>query len=159
MTEANTRKFDQKKLIAHGVKGPLVKELEEKGTIVIEGKEITLDDVSWIREGDSVAVVIDTLPCRSAVEIARNANILLCESTYLDEEKELALLHNHMTAKQAARIAHEANVKQLILTHFSARYLSVKEFETEARMIFPNAYAADDLITFPFPKISIPPKE
>jgi ribonuclease Z len=158
ITESDTRKFDAQKLEAVGIRGPLVKELQEKGKITIKGQDITIDEVSWIRQGDSVAVVIDTLPCQNAIDIARNANILLCESTYLDEHKELAMMHNHMTSKQAAAIAKQANVKQLILTHFSARYQNLKEFENEARTIFPNTYVAEDLVTFPFPKINIKPE-
>ena len=57
-----------------------------------------------------------------------------------------------MTAKQAAEIAKKAHAKQLILTHFSARYQDLEPFETEARSIFPNTFAADDLKVFPFPR-------
>lgn len=155
ITEANTRKFDLDKLQQYGVKGPLVKELQEKGSLLIQGKEVTLDQVSWIRHGDSFAVVIDTLPCQNAIDIARGASLFLCESTYLEEHRQLAMLHNHLTAKQAAMIAKEAGVKQLILTHFSARYQNLKAFEHEARTVFPNTFAADDLVTFPFPKINV----
>lgn len=156
VTEADTRKFDLEKLQQHGVRGPLVTELQEKGSLIVQGKEVTLDQVSWIRHGDSFAAVIDTLPCQNAIEIAKGAALFLCESTYLEEHRQLALMHNHLTAKQAAIIAKEANVKQLILTHFSARYQNLKAFEHEARTIFPNTFAADDLITFPFPKINKP---
>lgn len=157
ITEADTRKFDEQTLRHYGVRGPLVKELLEKGFLIIGGQTITLDQVSWVRQGDSFAVVIDTLPCQNAVDIARGASLFLCESTYLDEHRELAMMHNHLTAKQAALIAKEAGVRELILTHFSARYQNVKAFEQEARTIFPNTHAADDLITFPFPKISVKP--
>lgn len=152
ITEASTRKFDEEKLAFYGVRGEKVKELQEKGSLIIDGKTVTLDQVSWIRLGDSFAVVIDTLPCKSAVDIARGASMLLCESTYLEEHRDLARMHHHMTAKQAAIIAKEAGVQELILTHFSARYQNVKAFEHEARTIFPNSYAADDLMVFPFPK-------
>ncbi|WP_068466862.1 ribonuclease Z [Candidatus Protochlamydia phocaeensis] len=157
VTEPDTRKFDIDKLNQHKVRGPLVKELQEKGRLIIDGKEVTLDEVSWIRKGDSFAIVIDTLPCQSAIDIAHGANILLCESTYLEEHKDLAMMHHHMTAKQAATIAKQAQAKQLILTHFSARYQNLKLFETEARSIFPNTFIADDLITFPFPKVNVKP--
>lgn len=152
ITEADSLKFDDAKLAYYGIKGPLVKEIQQQGQLTIDGKTVRLEQVSWIRPGDSFAIVIDTLPCQNAVDIARKASLLLCESTYLDEHKELARMHNHLTAKQAALIAKEADVKQLILTHFSARYQNVRLFEQEARTIFPNSYAADDLMTFPFPK-------
>jgi len=152
ITEPNTRKFDKEKLNLFGVKGPLVRDLQEKGSIVINEKEVHLDDVSWIRQGDSIAVVIDTRYCQNAIDIAQEAKILLCESTYLEEHKELARNHHHLTAKEAATIAKNAGAKRLILTHFSARYQDLSEFEKEARPIFPNTAAADDLKVFPFPK-------
>lgn len=152
ITEPNVRKFDDAKLAYFGVKGPLVRELQQKGTLIVNGEKVTLDDVSWIREGDSFAAVIDTLPCQSAIDIAHNASLLLCESTYLEEHKDLAMRHNHLTAKQAATIAKQAGAKELILTHFSARYINLKPFEEEARTIFPNTYVADDFVTFQFHK-------
>jgi ribonuclease Z len=152
ITEPDRRKFDAQKLKLAGVVGPMVRELEEKGQLILADKTIHLDDVSWIRHGDSVAVVSDTKPCLAAIEISRGAKILLCESTYLEEHRELAERHFHLTAKQAATIAKEAGVEKLILTHFSARYLSSREFETEARTIFPNTEAAEDLKVFPIPR-------
>lgn len=152
ITEANTRKFDNEKLRFYGIKGPLVKELQEKGSLLIGERTVTLDQVSWIRSGDCFAVVIDTLPCQNAIDLAREASLFLCESTYLEEHKELARLHHHLTAKQAATIAKQAEAKKLILTHFSARYQNLKLFEQEARTIFPNTFVADDFVFFPFPK-------
>ncbi len=152
VTEPDTRKFDKAKLLAHGIRGPLVKELEEKGELIVNGNRVKLEDVSHVRPGDSIAVVIDTRYCKNAVEIARDARILLCESTYQEEHKDLAHKHFHLTARQAAGIAKEANAEELILTHFSARYQFLNGFENEARSVFPNSHAADDLKVFPFPK-------
>ncbi len=154
VTEPDERKFDRQKLQAHGILGPNVRELQEKGKLSVEGEEVTLDDVSWIRHGDSLSVVIDTRLCPGAYAVAHNARILLCESTYLEEHADLAYLHYHLTAKQAAQLAKESNVQQLILTHFSARYQNLKSFETEAKAIFPNTCVAEDLKTIPFPKKS-----
>ncbi len=153
ITEANTRKFDANKLTDYGIKGLQVKELEKNGFIISpQGERIGLEDVSWIRQGDSFAVVIDTLPCQQAIDIARGATLFLCESTYLKEHQDLAFTHHHLTASQAAQIAKQAGVKQLILTHFSARYQNLHLFELEARAIFPSTYIADDLKVFPFTK-------
>lgn len=152
ITEKDQRKFDDKKLKSYGIKGPLVRKLIEDGFIESEGKRIPIDDVSWMRKGDSIAVVIDTKMCKEAVEIAKDALILLCESTYLEEDKELAERNSHLTAKQAALIAKNAKAKKLVLTHYSARYLDHKLFENEAKEIFPNTVAATDLMHIPFPK-------
>lgn len=152
ITEPDTRKFDQEKLSQFHIRGPSVRELIDHKQLIIDGKTVKLEDVSWIRQGDSIAVVIDTRYCQNAIDIARDARLLLCESTYMHEHQDLAYQHYHLTSKQAATIAKEAGVKQLILTHFSARYLNLKEIETEARTIFPNTQVAEDLKVFPFPK-------
>lgn len=152
ITEADTLKFDPQKLEAAGVKGPLVRELQQKGSLLIDGKEVRLDEVSRVRHGDSVAYVVDTRYCRNAVELARNARLLICEATYAEEHVKLAHSHHHLTASQAAGIAKEANAEQLVLTHFSARYANMKESEKEALEVFPNTQMAEDLKVFPFPK-------
>lgn len=152
ITEPDTRKFDKEKLKTLKIPGRMIPEMEEKGFLIINDQKISLEDISWIRKGDAIAVVIDTRFCPQAIEIAKNARLLLSESTYLEEHADLAMSHHHMTAAQAARIAKEANVQELILTHFSARYLNLKDFENEARPIFKNTHAADDLLVFPFPK-------
>jgi ribonuclease Z len=149
--EPDTRKFERKKLDELGVKGPLVRTLEQEGTVSINGRVIHLDDVSHVRPGDVLAVTIDTLPCQAAIEVARGAKILLCESTYLEAHHHLAVKHHHMTAAQAANIAKQAGAQQLILTHFSARYQDLAEFAREARAIFPNTIIAEDFKVIPFP--------
>lgn len=150
ITERDVRKFDRAKLDEAGVKGPMVRLLQEKGELDVLGKLVRLDDVSHIRQGDSLAVVLDTLPCQAAFDLAQGAALLLCESTYLEEHRDLAGQHHHLTAKQAAEIAKKAQAKKLILTHFSARYRDSADFENEARTIFPNTFTAEDFKVFDF---------
>lgn len=152
VTEADTRKFDKEKLQKLKIKGEQMRQLREAGWVEVEGKRTELGEVSWIRKGDAFAVVIDTTYCKNAVEIARGAKVLLCESTYLEEHKHLAKKHHHLTAKQAATIAKEAGVDQLILTHFSARYQDLEDFGREAASVFPNTFVAEDLKNFSFPR-------
>lgn len=148
ITEPDQTKFDPDKLAAAGIFGPEVRKLQELKEIEKNGKKVRLNDVSWVRKGDVMAIVSDTRMCQNAIDIAKDAKLLLCESTYLEEHKDLAYHHYHLTAKQAATIALKASVETLILTHFSARYLGVTEFEKEARSIFPNTFAAEDLKVF-----------
>lgn len=152
ITEPNVRKFEKEKLEKFGIRGPQVKELEKLGHLTTHQGLVSLEDVSWIRQGDSIAVVIDTRYCQNAIELARNARLFLCESTYLEEHRELAYKHYHLTAKQAAQLAKEAHAEQLILTHFSARYQRLEGFLEESTPIFPNTSIAKDLKYFPFPK-------
>ncbi|MCP5469429.1 MAG: ribonuclease Z [Chlamydiales bacterium] len=151
ITEPDRRKYDQKKLHAYNIRGPLVRELTQKGELFVEGERVRLEDVSWIRKGDTFVYVSDTRLCPQAVRIAKDAKVLLCESTYLNEHEELAKKHFHLTAKQAAGIARDANAEKLILTHFSARYLKTQPFVEEAKSVFPNVDAAEDMKVFPFP--------
>lgn len=145
VTEADTRKFDKTKLDACGVEGPLVRRLEQDGQILSQGRIVHLDDVSHVRKGDTIAVVIDTLPCQAAYDLAKDAKLFLCESTYLEAHRHLAEKHAHLTASQAAHIAKQAGAQLLVLTHFSARYQELDGFLKEAQAIFPHTQVAEDL--------------
>ncbi len=149
---ASTPKIRQRKAQRTWLRGPLVRTLQEDGEVMLNGQRILIDDVSVVKAGDSIAVVIDTRPCASAVSLAKGAKIFLCESTYLEEHRDLAHRHYHLTAREAALIAKEANVEKLILTHFSARYLDLSLFQEEARQVFPNVEVADDFKVFTFPR-------
>lgn len=80
-------------------------------------------------------------------EACRNADALVIEATYLQEEAELAAQFGHLTAAQAARLARDASVKTLILTHLSRRYFE-RDVRNEAQAIFPNTYIARDFDHF-----------
>lgn len=144
------RRFYKEKLQKHNIRGPMVSELTECGSIKIGEKTVFLEEVTYHCPGKIIAVVIDTRPCEAAVQLAQEADLLLCESTYTERHLHLAKSYQHMTALQAAHIAKEARAKKLVLTHFSARYTDVSEFEREARTVFPESYAADDFRRFEF---------
>ena len=150
ISEPDTIKFQKEDLKKFGIDGPDVRKLEKDGKIKIGENWIRLDEVSHIRKGDALAYVVDTRLCPQAIEIARGAKVLICESTYLEEDRALAEEYLHMTARQAAELAREAQVQQLILTHFSARYRDTEALGVEAREIFPNTVVAEDLKRFPF---------
>ncbi len=152
ITEPDRRRYLPEKLAAFGVKGPLVAELALKRSLTIQGKQVLLDDVSYIEKGDTIAVVLDTRFCPNGIKAAKNARLLLCESTYLESESTLAREYKHMTAKEAARVAKEADAEELVLTHFSARYQDQELFAEEAREIFQETHAAHDFKRFLFPK-------
>ena len=150
VTEKDQIKFDQKKLQQAGIFGPNVRLLKQEKELVIQGKKIKLEDVSWVRKGDVVSIAIDTLFCPALVKIADHAKLFLCESTYLEAHSHLAERHHHLTAKQAAKAALEAHVDTLVLTHLSARYQALNEPFQEASSIFPKTIVAEDLKVIPF---------
>lgn len=141
------------KLEALGIRGRAIGDLQKKGRLEIDGKVVTVDEVSSPKKGQSVAFIMDTRPCQGALELAEGVDLLICESTYLSSEGREAHEHGHMTASQAATIAKEAKAHKLVLTHFSQRYQSVEPFLEEARPIFENVVAAKDGKRIPIERI------
>jgi ribonuclease Z len=144
LVEKDRRTMLPEKLEALGIRGPAIGELQRKGVLEHEGRTVSVDEVSVHKPGQVVAFVMDTRPCQEAVELARGADLLIIESTYLSSEMEEANDHGHMTAAQAATIGREAGARKVVLTHFSQRYQSVEPFLEEARPIFANVVAAKD---------------
>ncbi len=98
--------------------------------------------------GMSVCYTGDTKPCKETIEACEGVDVLIHEATYTESEARNAVEHNHSTALQAAKIASEAHVGRLLMTHISHRYEDRSVLETEARTVFPESYAADDLVMF-----------
>ncbi|QBN17487.1 ribonuclease Z [Flavobacterium nackdongense] len=123
------------------------------------GKDITLDDGREIANEKltfdpapplSYAFCSDTAYNESIIPLIQEVDVLYHESTFLDSEEGLAGKTMHSTAKEAARIALKANVKQLILGHYSTRYENIGLFKEQAETIFPNVLLADDGKSFEF---------
>ena len=121
------------------------------------GKDITLEDDRIIPNSEltfdpippkSYAFCSDTVYYEAVIPIIENVDVLYHESTFLESEEGLAQKTLHSTAKEAARIALKANVKQLILGHYSTRYESINLFKEEAETIFPEVLSAEDGKTF-----------
>jgi len=81
------------------------------------------------------------------LDVAQDADVLVIEATYLEQEKELAKQFGHLTARQAAQLAVDAGVGTLILTHISRRYRADQVLE-EAREVFPRVFVARDFDRF-----------
>ncbi|MFJ9347356.1 ribonuclease Z [Streptomyces sp. NPDC101237] len=138
------------RLAAHGVKGPDVGRLQREGVL----GDVTLDQVSEVRRGQRFAFVMDTRLCDGVHALAEDCDLLVIESTFLDEDAALAAEHGHLTAGQAAAVARDAGVRHLVLTHFSQRYPDPEEFARQARDV---GYAGEltvayDLLRVPVPK-------
>ena len=121
--------------------GRLVGKLKERGEIEFKGRKIRLEDVA--KPGIKLVYSGDTEPCKNMLEISRDADVLIHDATFVETKEDMM----HSGAKEAAKIAKEAGVKNLILTHFSRRYTDLKEIEAEAKKIFPNSYVARDFMT------------
>lgn len=92
----------------------------------------------------SYAFCSDTAYNESIIPIIKNVDALYHESTFLEKHAQLAPKTKHSTAKESATIAKKANVKQLILGHYSTRYDDISEFKKEANEVFENVVLAED---------------
>lgn len=149
LTEPDGRRMLPEKLAEHGVSGPGVGRLQREG--VLDG--VTLDQVSEVRRGQRFAFVMDTRLCDGVHRLADGCDLLVIESTFLDEDAKLAADHGHLTAGQAGRVARDAGVRHLVLTHFSQRYTDPAEFGRQARAagFDGELTVADDLMRVPVP--------
>jgi ribonuclease Z len=152
LQEEDGRRMLPERLEEAGVRGAAVGVLQRKGEITVGGRTVRLDEVSVARPGQAFALVMDTRPCAGAERLARGADLLVCESTYLGGEAAEAHEHYHMTATDAATLARKGGVRRLVLTHFSQRYPSAAPFAEEAAAIHPDVIAAVDLARVPVPR-------
>ncbi len=149
--EKDRRKIKPSALKKLGIpEGPIVGRLQEGKTITHKGKKIKPEQVSIIVKGRVFGFISDTKICKKCYKIAKDADILLCESTYTSEHAEKAEEYFHMTAVEAAQIASQSNVQKLVLTHFSARYKDESVLENDAKTIFDNTVAARDFMKITF---------
>ena len=134
--------------------GPLWGRLHKGETIVLEdGRSVAPADlVGAPRRGRTLVYSGDTRPSLAVVEAARGADLLIHEATFGSDELERAKETGHSTAAEAARVAVEAGVRRLVLTHISPRYTrDAPELLAEARAIFPETVVARDGLTVDVP--------
>lgn len=159
-------RFDVAKAKALGIApGPIYGRLKQ-------GERVTLPDGRTIdgttlcgdpQPGRKLAYCTDTVYCENAVKLAESADVLIHEATFSHRDAGLAYQRQHSTSTMAAQVALAANVRQLLMTHFSPRYapgndLELSDLLAEARAIFPNTELAHDFMTFDVPKPRIEAK-
>ena len=119
---------------------------------IVKGKDVQTKDGEWIKNEDlteppapapSYAFCSDTVFKTDIIPQIKGTTLLYHESTFLEDQEHLCEKTMHSTAKQAGIIAQKANVHQLVLGHFSARYKNLSLFEKEARLVFSNVEIAE----------------
>ncbi|HJX42905.1 MAG TPA: ribonuclease Z [Geodermatophilus sp.] len=158
LVEPDGRRMLPDRLAAAGVTGPDVGLLQRTGLVRSGDRTVHLEDVSEPRRGQRFAFVMDTRMCLNVAALAEGADLLVIESTFLAEDEALARQYGHLTARQAARVAADAGVRRLVLTHFSQRYDDPRRFEDEARTEYDgDLVVAADLQRVPVPaRVEIP---
>jgi ribonuclease Z len=112
----------------------------------IPNNELTLDP----SPPRSYAFCSDTSYFPELADAVQGVDVMYHESTFLEDRKDLALKTYHSTAKQAAKIAKQAQIGQLLLGHFSSRYKSLDPFLEEAQAVFENVQLASDGMVYDF---------
>lgn len=151
-------KLDVVALKALGIKpGPIFKDIKEGKTVTLaDGTTVVGKDfVGESVKGRVVTILGDTRPTENSVKLAHRANVLVHEATFEADKSKMARAYFHSSTTQAATIAVKANVKHLLLTHISSRYLydDLKKLVREAREVFEATDIADDFMTFDVPYI------
>jgi ribonuclease Z len=149
LVEPDRQRMLPAELAERGITGPDVGKLQREGSL----RGVALDEVSERRRGQRFAFIMDTRLCDGVYTLAEGCDLLVIESTFLDEDERLATDHGHLTAGQAARVARDAGVRHLVLTHFSQRYGDPDAFAAQARAAgFEGELTiARDLISVPVP--------
>lgn len=139
--------------------GPIYGKLKRGETVTLaDGR--TIDGKTLCGEpeiGRKVVYCTDTVFCESAIELAQGADVLIHEATFAHQDAEMAFQRLHSTSTMAAQTALLAQVRTLIMTHFSPRYalgnaIELKDLLAEARAIFPNTELASDFWTYEVPR-------
>ncbi|MEM4142332.1 MAG: ribonuclease Z [Thermoplasmata archaeon] len=149
--EKDRRRISQELMKKYLLTSKEVDSIVRNGAIEKNGKRITIDDISdGMRVGRKIVYTGDTSPCDCIVDISRDANVLIHDSTVDSSLEEKANEFGHSSARQAAIVASRANVKKLFLTHISPRYKmnEIKLLENEAKGIFKDSTVAMDLMEY-----------
>ena len=127
--------------------GKLWQELQNGNSINVDGKDIDSSQVTGEkRPGKKIGISGDTRPTEKLQNFFKNSDYLSFDCTFAYELKDRAIETNHSTAKEAAELAKNSNVKNLILTHLSERYSDDSVLVNEAKQTHESVIAAQDLI-------------
>ena len=153
LVEPDGRRMLPDELARHGIAGPDVGRLQRSGALVVDGRTVSVEEVSEPRRGQRFGFVMDTRLCDGVFALAEGVDLLVVESTFLSEDAALARQFGHLTARQAASVAAQCGVRRLVLTHFSQRYPDPAAFAEEAREVYDgDLVVAEDLQVVPVPR-------
>ena len=124
---------------------PLLGKLQQGQDVTINNKKIKASQVTYSEKSRKVTFILDTALNANAIKLAKNSDLLICESCFIQSEKQKAAEYKHLTANDAATVAKKSNSKKLILTHISQRYEhNTAPVLKEAKKVFKNTSLAKD---------------
>ena len=146
LEEKDLIKIDKTKVDQIGFPVYRLEELRKNGVVKIKGKEYRLDDMALgIKKGRKIVYTGDTRPVSEMPEFARNADVLIHDTTMDSSMEPMVNEYGHTSARQAAAIALEGNVKKLFLFHYSSRYNDLDTLLMDAREVFMESYPSHEL--------------
>ena len=125
---------------------PLIGDLQRGKDIKFNNKIIKSKSVTYHQKGKKLTIILDTAFNHRAIDFAKQADLLICESTYAKNEEELAKEYKHLTTSQAGEIAKKAKVNKLAIVHLSEKYTHIDHhLLKEAKAVFKNTVMPKDL--------------
>ncbi|MFH0835042.1 MAG: ribonuclease Z [Candidatus Micrarchaeota archaeon] len=144
LEEGEKTRFDEAKAKAKGLRGPMFTEIQEKGKLVVGGKTVRLEDITYKQAGKKIVYSGDTAPCAELQAAAKGADLLIHDACFTDADSAQAKEKFHSTAKEAAECAKKAGAKKLLLTHASNRYEDRSPLLREAKQVFKETLMAEE---------------
>lgn len=147
--EPDLKKVDLEKALAIGFPRRKLEELRKKGTLSVEGKTYSIDEISsGTRKGRSVLYSGDTRPLESMVAFAEDVDVFIHETTTDSSLEPKVNEFGHTSSRQAAEIAKKAHVGRFYLIHYSPRVDDTSKLLEEAKQLFDNSYLSKELLEF-----------
>lgn len=142
------RKFNVEKAIANNVPKELWSKLQKEEKVIVGNKiyesNLVLGDE---RKGIKLSFITDSRPLNSIPNFIKESDLFVCEGTYGDDaDIDKAIKNKHMTFSEAATLAKDGAVKELLLTHFTPAMLNPNEFLNNAKNIFENTILGEDRV-------------
>jgi ribonuclease Z len=149
LVEKDYARFDENKIMELKVPRNLLERIRKGGSVKVDGKTLSIEDISaGVRKGRKISYSGDTRRNPSLIDLFRDSTVLIHESTGDKSNESKVISYGHSTGMDAGMQARDSNAKKLILIHFSPRYNDINPIVEEAKSVFPNVTAAEELMEF-----------
>ncbi len=144
--------IDLEKALSIGFPRKRLEELRNIGTLVVDGKTFSIEDVSsGVRKGRKIVYTGDTRPKDDTADFARDADVFIHDTTTDSSLEPKVNEFGHTSSRQAAEIARDANVRRFYLFHYSPRIDNPEKLLVEARSIYKESYLSKELLEYDVP--------
>jgi ribonuclease Z len=147
LTEKDYARLDEKKIKEMNVPRSMLEKIRREGSAQVNGRSIKIEEISaGVRKGRKISYSGDTRRDSNLLDLFRNSTVLIHESTGDKSNEGKVSSYGHSTGSDAGLQARDSNTKKLVLVHFSPRYSDIKPILEEAKSVFQNTIAAEELM-------------